>query len=126
MIETSDASAWPAITTPPPAAPAVAAVDMPPHRLSVVVPLYNEIDNAAAQIDAVQEALMHYGHPWELIVVDDGSTDGTGAALQRHAARVGAHVRVIRLLRNFRQTESGRDFLAVNTVTVAIGCRAAS
>lgn len=77
---------------------------LPPHRLSVVVPMYNEIDNAAPLIDAVQSALAAYPQPWELIVVDDGSRDGTGAMLQRHAARVGSHVRVIRLLRNFRQT----------------------
>ncbi|HZE92997.1 MAG TPA: glycosyltransferase family 2 protein, partial [Rhizobacter sp.] len=38
------------------------------------------------------------------IVVDDGSTDGTGAALERAALRRGPHVRVIRLTRNFRQT----------------------
>ena len=74
------------------------------HRLSVVVPMFNESSNAQALIDSVQTALARYPHPWELIVVDDGSTDGTGAALSRHAARTGSHVRVIRLLRNFRQT----------------------
>ena len=79
-------------------------VAAPPHRLSVVVPMYNEIDNVAPLIDAVHAALASYPHPWELIVVDDGSRDGTGAALQRHAATVGPHIRVIRLLRNFRQT----------------------
>lgn len=77
---------------------------VPAHRLSVVVPMYNEIGNAAPLIDAVQSALVAYPHPWELVVVDDGSRDGTGAALQRHAATVGAHVRVVRLARNFRQT----------------------
>lgn len=77
---------------------------LPPHRLSVVVPMYNEVDAAVPLIDAVQSALSSYGHPWELIVVDDGSSDGTGVRLQRHAERVGAHVRVVRLRRNFRQT----------------------
>jgi glycosyltransferase involved in cell wall biosynthesis len=84
--------------------PRVRYEDVPAHHLSVVVPMYNELDNAAPLIDAVQSALAAYPHPWELIVVDDGSRDGTGAALQRHAARVGPHVRVLRLLRNFRQT----------------------
>lgn len=77
---------------------------LPPHRLSVVVPMFNELANAAPLIDAVQAALCAYPQPWELVLVDDGSTDGTGAALQRHAARVGPHVRVLRLARNFRQT----------------------
>ena len=80
------------------------APEAPAHRLSVVVPMYNEIDNAAPLIDAVQSALASYPHPWELVVVDDGSRDGTGDALERHAAAVGPHIRVIRLLRNFRQT----------------------
>jgi glycosyltransferase involved in cell wall biosynthesis len=78
--------------------------DLPAHRLSVVVPMYNEIDNAKPLIDSVASALADYPQPWELIVVDDGSRDGTGPALERHAASVGPQVRVIRLLRNFRQT----------------------
>ncbi|HET9645879.1 MAG TPA: glycosyltransferase, partial [Burkholderiaceae bacterium] len=77
---------------------------LPDHRLSVVVPMYNEVENAAPLVDAVQSALAHYPHPWELIVVDDGSRDGTGEALERRAAEVGSHVRVIRLWRNFKQT----------------------
>ena len=76
----------------------------PTHRLSVVVPMYNEIENAAPLIDAVQAALAGYPAPWELIVVDDGSRDGTGEALVRHAATVGPHIHVVRLARNFRQT----------------------
>ena len=85
------------------AAPA-AGHGLPPHRLSIVVPMYDEVDNAAPLLDAVQAALARYAHPWELIVVDDGSRDGTGAALERRARQLGAHVRVIRLWRNFRQT----------------------
>jgi len=77
---------------------------VPPHRLSVVVPMYNEHDNAARLVADVHEALAGYAWPWELVVVDDGSTDGTGPALQRAAAATGAHVRVLRLTRNFRQT----------------------
>ena len=77
---------------------------VPFHRLSVVVPMYNEIENAAPLIDEVQAALADYPFPWELLVVDDGSRDGTGAALEQHGAGVGPHIRVIRLWRNFRQT----------------------
>lgn len=86
------------------ALPLSASRPLPAHRLSVVVPMYNEIDNVVPMIDAVQAALQDYPQPWELLLVDDGSRDGTGAALQRHAARIGPHVRVIRLWRNFRQT----------------------
>ena len=87
-------------------APGVAAYPdgLPAHRLSVVVPMYNELANVQPLIDHVQEALADYPAPWELIVVDDGSRDGTGPALERAAAHAGPHVRVIRLTRNFRQT----------------------
>jgi glycosyltransferase involved in cell wall biosynthesis len=77
---------------------------LPAHRLSVVVPMYNEEENAVALIDAVQAALAAYPWPWELVVVDDGSTDGTGRALDRHARATGPHIRVLHLARNFRQT----------------------
>jgi len=87
-----------------PAAPGAVAGPLPAHRLSVVVPMYNEFDNVGPLLADVQAALASYPWPWELIVVDDGSADGTGPALERAAARVGPHVRVLRLLRNFRQT----------------------
>ncbi|MBN8489443.1 MAG: glycosyltransferase family 2 protein [Burkholderiales bacterium] len=88
----------------PAAVPAAAKGPLPSHRLSVVVPMYNEIDNAGALVDDVVGALSGYPHPWELILVDDGSRDGTGAALERQARARGGHVRVLRLRRNFRQT----------------------
>ena len=74
------------------------------HRLSVVVPMYNEAANALVLIQAVAQALEGYCLPWELIVVDDGSTDGTGDILESSARECGAPVRVLRLVRNFRQT----------------------
>jgi glycosyltransferase involved in cell wall biosynthesis len=87
----------------PPTVPASAA-PVASHRLSVVVPMYNEVENAAPLIDAVQAALADYASPWELVVVDDGSTDGTGRALDRRAREVGPHIRIVHLARNFRQT----------------------
>ena len=84
-------------------APAASASSIA-HRLSVVVPMYDEVENVEPLVADVQAALADYPWPWELIVVDDGSRDGTGPALERAAARTGAHVRVLRLRRNFRQT----------------------
>jgi glycosyltransferase involved in cell wall biosynthesis len=77
---------------------------LPPHKLSVVVPMYNEVELATALIDAVENALAAYPWPWELIVVDDGSTDGTGRALDRRARESGSFIRILHLARNFRQT----------------------
>lgn len=72
--------------------------------LSVVIPLYQEIDNVEPLITRVQQGLAHYSGAWELICIDDGSRDGTGEQLCAQIARVGAHLRVIRLRRNFGQT----------------------
>jgi glycosyltransferase involved in cell wall biosynthesis len=74
------------------------------HSLSVVVPMFNEEELAADLVFAVQDALQNYAFSWELIVVDDGSSDSTWVHLNHAAKQVGAHVRLIRLLRNFKQT----------------------
>lgn len=77
---------------------------LPPHRLSLVVPLYNELDNVEPLLTGIHAALADYPQPWELIVVDDGSSDGTGEKLHSAAQRYGLHVRVLILQRNFGQT----------------------
>ena len=74
------------------------------HSLSVVVPMFNEEELAADLVFAVQDALQNYAFSWELIVADDGSSDATWVHLNHAAKQVGAHVRLIRLLRNFKQT----------------------
>lgn len=72
--------------------------------LSVVIPMYNEIDNVEPMLARVHRGLADYQGPWELICVDDGSRDGTGKSLTEVGERYGSHVRVIRLRRNFGQT----------------------
>jgi glycosyltransferase involved in cell wall biosynthesis len=66
--------------------------------------MYNEEELASDLIEAVQAALINYPFQWELIVVDDGSSDATWSHLNVAAKDVGPHVRLIRLLRNFKQT----------------------
>ncbi len=97
----------PTTQTSTPAAPATGAADFmpaPAHRLSIVVPMYNEVDNVVPLIEAVHQALEQYPWPWELVIVDDGSLDGTAHMLKTAAKQYGPHVRPIHLLRNFRQT----------------------
>jgi glycosyltransferase involved in cell wall biosynthesis len=72
--------------------------------LSVVVPMFNEEDNVAALVAQVHEGLASYAHPWELILVDDGSRDRTLARIEEARAQYGPHVRVVPLQRNFGQT----------------------
>jgi glycosyltransferase involved in cell wall biosynthesis len=72
--------------------------------LSVLIPVFNEVDNVEplyAELDAV---LRDRGSRYELIFVDDGSTDGTAARLEAIELRDPAHVRLIRLRRNYGQT----------------------
>ncbi len=72
--------------------------------LSVVIPMYNELDNVMPMLEGVHQGLAGYAGPWELICVDDGSHDGTPGRLRSEAEKYGGHVRVIRLRRNFGQT----------------------
>ncbi|WP_462322601.1 glycosyltransferase family 2 protein [Halochromatium sp.] len=76
----------------------------PPRSLSVVIPLYQERDNVEPLLARVHKGLERYPHPWELILIDDGSRDGTDRALFEQTARYGSHIRVIRFRRNFGQT----------------------
>lgn len=77
---------------------------LPPHRLSVVVPMYNEEESAGLQLEAIQNALAHYPMPWEAIIVDDGSSDHTAQQLREKAKSLGPHIRILELRRNFKQT----------------------
>ncbi|HXE56428.1 MAG TPA: glycosyltransferase, partial [Gemmatimonadales bacterium] len=78
---------------------------MPNHpRLSVVVPLYNEEECVRPLVGAVAEALRAQPS-WELILVDDGSRDRT-AALAAELAAADRRVRLVRLARNFGQTQA--------------------
>jgi glycosyltransferase involved in cell wall biosynthesis len=68
--------------------------------LSVVVPVRNEERSVALLYDELAAALDPLGEAWEAVFVDDGSTDGSFAALTRlHVAA--PNVRVVRLRRNF-------------------------
>jgi glycosyltransferase involved in cell wall biosynthesis len=75
-----------------------------PHRLSVVVPMYNEEESVAPFVTQLHEALADYRHPWELVLVNDGSADGTEQQMRTAAQQWNNHVRIISLQRNFGQT----------------------
>lgn len=71
--------------------------------LSVVIPIYYEEENIQPLYDAVTAALESTGLSYEIITVDDGSGDGSFAALKA-LALVDTRLRVIRFRRNFGQT----------------------
>lgn len=74
------------------------------QRVSIVVPVYNEKDNVPPLVQTVVSAMAQFESPWELILVDDGSTDGTNEQLHLSSTQTGAFVRVVTLARNFKQT----------------------
>ena len=67
--------------------------------ISCVVPAYNEAANLGPLLDALTAALLALTPHWEVIVVDDGSTDATPLVLLPWLARPG--LRYLRLSRNF-------------------------
>lgn len=68
-------------------------------RISVVIPARNEAECIGTTIDGVADALASLDLEWEVIVVDDGSTDGTGDAVA--LLDPACHASVLRLSRNF-------------------------
>src|SRR3954468_13261507 len=72
-------------------------------EITVVIPMRNEAPNVAELHKELTDVLRAFGRPYEILTVDDGSTDETFArlaALQRTDPRL----RVIRFRRNFGQT----------------------
>ena len=73
--------------------------------LSIVIPLYNEEDSVGPLIERANVALADYASKWELLLVDDGSSDRTVATVkQMMADQELKHVRLLELQRNFGQT----------------------
>ncbi|HPO12696.1 MAG TPA: glycosyltransferase family 2 protein [Candidatus Hydrogenedentes bacterium] len=71
--------------------------------VSVVAPMFNEVANAAPFTEEVLQALdaLQLACPYELVLVDDGSWDGTTEALDALAVQHAGKLRVVHLTRNF-------------------------
>ncbi len=81
-------------------------------KISVIAPIYNEIDCLDELYRRVSEVLVSTGHPWELILVDDGSTDGSTDRI-RSLAGEDNRVRPVIFARNFGHqiaVTAGMDF----------------
>lgn len=72
--------------------------------LSIIVPVYNEEETIPLLYQAVMDAMQPFQEEWELILVDDGSKDGSLSRLAETVEKDPQHVRVIGLRRNFGQT----------------------
>lgn len=67
---------------------------------SIIAPIYNEIDNLPELCRRVKEVMDSAGQPWEFILVDDGSTDGSTEKI-RELAQKDKIVRPVIFARNF-------------------------
>ncbi len=72
-------------------------------KFSIVVPLYNEAANVTQLYVRLSQVMQDLGEPYEIVLVDDGSSDDTPGAL--HAiSETDSRVQVVTLRRNFGQT----------------------
>lgn len=76
-----------------------------PLAVSVVVPIYNELESLPTLIASIHGSLTEAAIAYELLCVDDGSTDGS-AELLKKLALVNPNLRVIILRRNYGQTSA--------------------
>jgi glycosyltransferase involved in cell wall biosynthesis len=87
----------------------------PLSSLSLVLPVHNEAENLAWLLPHAAQVLPRLARSWDLVIVDDGSTDGSGAAATALAERLGIRLRVLR-----HEAKSGYG------ITVGDGLRAAT
>jgi dolichyl-phosphate beta-glucosyltransferase len=80
--------------------------------LAVVIPAYDEEARLGPSLEKILAFLGRRAEPYEIVVVDDGSTDGTAAVAERFAAR---GVRLIRLPANRGKGAAVRAGLAATT-----------
>lgn len=93
-----------------------------PYDVSVIVPFFNEAENLRQLYDETTAALGNTGKSFEIIFVDDGSTDG-GERLVEEIAAKDSRIKLVSLTRNFGQTAAmaagfsyamGRIYVAID------------
>ena len=72
-------------------------------ELSIVIPVFNEEENIAPLVQEIDQVLAPMQERYEIVVVDDGSKDGTFATLRKIFTPAG-RLKIVRLKRNFGQT----------------------
>ena len=73
-------------------------------NVSIIIPLFNEEDNVLPLAESIDKALNEFSHPWEVIFVNDGSSDSTCKRLEEAVKLLGSHASIVELQRNFGQT----------------------
>ncbi|AUX75657.1 glycosyltransferase family 2 protein [Sinorhizobium fredii] len=97
---------------------------MEPIELSIVVPVFNEEDSVAPLVNRIHEVMAGFDRSWELILVDDGSTDRTLPNARKELLRPDLKLKIIELQRNFGQTaamQAGIDAAAGRLIATLDG-----
>ncbi len=87
---------------------------------TVIAPIYNELENLTLLYQRVKAVMESTGEPWELILVDDGSTDGS-TDIMRQLAAEDQRVRPVIFARNFGHqiaVTAGMDYSRGQAVTI--------
>ena len=74
------------------------------HNLSLIIPVYNEAENLPILYDCIYQTLKTIQGIWEVIFIDDGSSDHSFEVLKSLVETDPEHVRVVAFRRNFGQT----------------------
>ena len=89
-------------------------------KYSIVAPIYNELDNLDELVRRVSEVMDSTGEPWELVLVDDGSTDGSTDKIWAFK-KEHAFVQPVMFARNFGHqiaVTAGLDFAKGDAVII--------
>ncbi len=87
-----------------PLAPAKSLGDRLAIDVSMVIPVYNEVESVPKLHERLTKVLDAQGCAYEIIYIDDGSTDGTFGAVKELYSQDPEHVRVLSFRRNFGKT----------------------
>jgi glycosyltransferase involved in cell wall biosynthesis len=89
--------------------------------LSLIVPVYNEEHSLRLLVEGIGEALASHPISWEVVFVEDGSTDGSQAVLENLVHSDPEHLRLVAFRRNYGQTAAiaaGIDYSQGATVVL--------
>jgi dolichol-phosphate mannosyltransferase len=94
-----------------------------PVTFSIVAPIFNELDNLPELYNRVRDVMSAIGETWELVLVDDGSTDGSTERILE-LAKQDRHIRPVIFARNFGHQPAitaGWDYARGDAVVIIDG-----
>jgi len=74
-----------------------------PESISIVIPVYNEVESLPRLYEAIKDVVEGLDNPYEIVLLDDGSRDGSLKYLEELAER-DSHIVVVSFRRNFGKT----------------------